>query len=177
MATKTRRRGSSPHAEATKSETLAAPCKEYAPVPTSVPGVFRNRHGALVDADGVAVGLAALRAQEAAERDALGLKEPATPAEFLKTVALDPRHPLPVRVDAAKAAAPYTDRKQPQAVDGGVGADGKPLPIGLALDTQGLSNLSDEELATLRALLRKGARAPDAPVGPVEDSGSPVDGV
>lgn len=72
-----------------------------------------------------------------------------TPAEVLLSVALDRSKPLPLRMAAAKDAAPYYDRRQPMALDGGLGKDGEPLPL---FDP---SRLSTEELTALSALLSK----------------------
>lgn len=93
-----------------------------------------------------------VKAADAAARvEVLG--EPAdTPAKFLKSVALDPRQPMERRLDAAKAAAPYTDRKQPLGVDGGLDANGAPQPL---IDVAKLQGMPTAELVQMIELLRK----------------------
>lgn len=125
--------------------------------PTRTPGVFLNRMGVLVDKDGSALAL-----KDVLRRDKADLSEVAgatvdTPAKLLKAVSMDPRLPLGLRVDAAKSAAPYFDRKQPQAIDGGVNPDGTVVPL---LDAGKLQGLSDKELQQLRVLLEKAGGTP-----------------
>src|SRR5688500_180893 len=110
---KSAREGSSRPAEAKNPSGPAL-------APTEVPGVFRNSAGNLVDEFGFILGL---RKAKQAEQDDLSQvlgHEVRTPAEFLKALSLDPRVPVQMRMEAAKAAAPYTDRKMPQGLDGGV---------------------------------------------------------
>jgi hypothetical protein len=122
---------------------------------TDVDGVFRNTAGDLVNQHGVLLGFAGVKQQTAAA-ESLVLGKPAeTPAEVLKFAALNPMFPLQVRLDAAKAAAPYYDRRRPFAVDGGedpANPAGPGLPFGNLADLKGLSNA---ELATLHTLLSK----------------------
>lgn len=74
----------------------------------------------------------------------------ATPAQYLKAVALDPRVSMGVRLDAAKAAAPYTDRKMPSAVDGGVDPNtGAALPL---FPPSMFEGLSDEAIKQIKAI-------------------------
>lgn len=71
----------------------------------------------LVDEKGVWVGYAkAKETEEEAELRILGEKAD-TPAKVMKRIALDPTLPLVVRLDAAKSAAPYYDKKTPVAVE------------------------------------------------------------
>lgn len=93
----------------------AAPLRHL--TPTDDPGVFLNAAGLLVDAKGVWVGLAKSKeTEEAAELRILGEKAD-TPAKVMKRIALDPTLPMVMRLDAAKAAAPYYDKKTPVAVE------------------------------------------------------------
>lgn len=85
--------------------------------PTDDPNVFINAAGMLVDEKGVWVGYAkAKETEEEAELRILGEKAD-TPAKVMKRIALDPTLPLVVRLDAAKSAAPYYDKKTPVAVE------------------------------------------------------------
>ena len=85
--------------------------------PTDDPKVFRNAAGLLVDSKGVFIGYAKSREneEEAAERIIGGPVD--SPAKLLKRVALDPTLPMAMRLDAAKAAAPYYDKKTPVSVE------------------------------------------------------------
>ena len=85
---------------------------------TNIPGVFLNKDGSQVDEHGVLLSLReVLRAEEELTEE---LGEPnQTPAQFLRRVALDPRLPLPTRMQAAVASAPYFDRKMPIGLEGG----------------------------------------------------------
>lgn len=87
-------------------------------VETDIPGVFRNRQGALCDERGVRLSFAKLKAMDD-ERwaEVLGAP-PSTPAELLKGVALDPRMHIDVRLSAAKQAAPYFDMRMPLQLNG-----------------------------------------------------------
>jgi len=71
------------------------------------------------------------------------------PLEYLMSLLRDQRIPVGIKLDAAKAAAPYLHRKMPIAIEGG-DAD---RPI--RLDAQALRGLSRTEIGTLRALLVK----------------------
>jgi hypothetical protein len=85
--------------------------------PTDDPDVFRNASGGLVDKYGVLLALRAYSMDEP-ERGAKLIGGPVdSPAKLLKMVALDPLMPLVMRIDAAKAAAPYFDKKTPVAVE------------------------------------------------------------
>lgn len=76
--------------------------------PTDIPGVYRNSAGVLVDVRNVALSFKSLQQRDKARfTEVLGGAEVAHPADLLRAVALDPRMPLAMRIDAAKAAAPY----------------------------------------------------------------------
>lgn len=126
---------------------------ELAPQPTATPGVFLNRMGVLVNANGVALQLADVIKQDKDHLSALANEKVDTPAAVLKAYALDPTKPVQIRLEAAKAAAPYYNRKKPVAIDGGEDEDGNPIPL---FDPKALKGLSDEELVQLKALLEKG---------------------
>lgn len=146
-------------------KTAAAPKKRAArhPAPedtprlrtTDAPGVYLNAAGDAVNEHGVLLAFQSLRdAHDATVAEVLGAPAK-TPAEVLKWAALDFRLPLGLRLDAAKAAAPYYDRKKPTSIDGGEdpAAPGGPgLPLGNLADLRGLST---KELATLYDLLAK----------------------
>lgn len=84
---------------------------------TSIPGVFINASGAEVDERGVKLNLSSIkRTEEELALEILG-EVVDSPAKLLKRVALDPRIPMMIRIDAAKAAAPYFDRKTPVSIE------------------------------------------------------------
>lgn len=122
---------------------------------TNKPGVFLNSTGTECDYRGIA--LALLRAskvsQEQAEIEVLGhiAKDP---VDVLKFGALDRSLPLGVRLEFAKGAAPYTNRKMPVAVDGGANPN-DPNGPGLPINIADLKGLDAKELASLKALLQK----------------------
>lgn len=120
--------------------------------PSATPGVYLNALNVPCNELGVALSF-----MEVKRRDVQSLEEAAgrpvnTPAEFLSAVAMDPRQPMPVRIDAAKSAAPYTDRKQPVAVDGGLDPNGAPMPL---FDSLKLKGVPKEKLLALMALLQE----------------------
>lgn len=122
--------------------------------------MYRNRVGTLVDRFGVMLSFAALNARHVEHETQVLGKEAETPAEVLKLAALDRTLPLSTRVDAAKHAAPYYDRKKPVAVDGGEDPEtGKPQPILV----KNLRGLSDSELLKLEELVKKAETAPVEP--------------
>ena len=86
------------------------------PVPDQ-PGVFINPAGLRVDARGVLLKFSDAQTSEAAMDEQILGGPVDSPAKLLKRVALDPRMPMAWRLDAAKAAAPYFDRKTPVAVE------------------------------------------------------------
>lgn len=120
--------------------------------PTSVPGVYKNKVGVLVDGDGVMIDHSTLknRDQERFEKIIGGPVD--TPAKLLKAVALDPQLPLQTRIGAATSAAPYFDRKKPIGIDGG--EDGKAITVEHIHKIQGMSR---DELDQLERLLAMGA--------------------
>lgn len=71
-----------------------------------------------------------------------------TPAHVLKRYALDPTMPLSVRLDAAKAAAPYYDMKMPLRVEGDMRNTS-------SLDPAKLAAMSRTDREALLLLLRK----------------------
>lgn len=112
--------------------------------PTGVAGIFTNRMGVLVNAHGVSIGFAELRAHDTQRiRENLQGRDADTPADFLDSAWKDPRLPLSVRMDAAKASAPYRNQKL-IGLSGVAGAP--PLIVNYAND-------SDEELERKKALL------------------------
>lgn len=121
---------------------------------SDTPGVWLNELNIPCDADGCALSFKQVQERDVARfSEVLSGGELAnTPAKFLKAVSLDPRLPLGTRIDAAKAAAPYSDRRQPIALDGGAAPDGSPVPL---LDFSKLTSLTDAELTGLRGLLAK----------------------
>ena len=83
-------------------------------VPQDIPGVFKNRAGVLVNDKGVALSLADLQKRDEEHIKSILEDGPTayrTPAEFLRSVAFDPRQPLHVRVNAANKAAPFFSPK------------------------------------------------------------------
>lgn len=115
---------------------------------TSTPGVFINSSGVLVDEDGCMVEFGAIKKKDEDRFDrALGRKVE-TPAQLLEATAMDPTMPLNVRLEAAKAAAPYTDRKKGTDVE----AEGLNYKQKISRNLRGLS---DGELEMFEALLCK----------------------
>lgn len=118
--------------------------------PTDLPDVYHNKMGTLVDEYNVAISFKALRIKDLNRfREALGGGEVNQPADLLKAVALDPRLPLHMRVDAANKAAPYFTPKR-VAIQG---VDGAP-PISL----QDVSALPQKDLDRLEALYAQAAK-------------------
>lgn len=125
-------------------------------VPTDTPGVYLNSLRIPVNAAGVALTFLQVKKLDADRFEAV-IGEPVdTPAKFLKAVSLDPRMGMGVRIDAAKAAAPYTDRKMPVGVDGGLDAAGKAVPL---FDHSRVDHMSSEDIKALLALLKKNGAA------------------
>lgn len=113
--------------------------------PTDVPGVFRNKAGVLVDADGIAVGFRDVKkADDTRFKEVLG-RDPLTPLDVITGTAMDPRNPMHVRLDAAKAATPYLSPKL-VAIQGVAGAP----PI-----RHDMTNKSDSELVAMRAKMEE----------------------
>ena len=117
------------------------------------PGVFLNSLNIPCDENGVALDFVRVKQLDRDNMSAVLDRPIATPRDFLESVAMDPRQPLGVRMEAAKIVIPYTDRRKPQSIDGGVDPQtGEVLPLGFDV-----SLLSDKELSALDALLAKGA--------------------
>ncbi len=123
---------------------------------SEIPGVWLNEFNIPCDEDGVAMSFKQVKARDATRLEEAysleGDQAVDTPAKFLKAVAMDPRVPMSARVSAAVSAAPYFDRKQPIAIDGGAGDNGKPVPL---FDFNKLQGLSTAELSLMRDLLTK----------------------
>lgn len=113
---------------------------------TDRPGVYLNSNGAFVDSNGVLLSLAALGDAEAALDEAILGKKVETPAELMKRIALDPRLPLTMRLDAAKGAAPYYDKKTPIATEN--------TNVDKTMDLAVLAKLPKGQRAELLALLK-----------------------
>jgi hypothetical protein len=113
--------------------------------------VYLNAFNVPCDADGLALGFATLKALDRAKLAEVIDESADTPAKFLKALALDPRQPMAVRFEAAKAAAPYFDRKAPVAIDGGLDDAGKAQPLNFAV----LDELPKAKLLEMLGLLGK----------------------
>lgn len=74
---------------------------------TDIEGVYINEHGVHVDEHGVAVAFKELRAKDRAQRREVLDHDITEPHHLLKALAFDPRLPLHIRGEYAKAAAPY----------------------------------------------------------------------
>lgn len=127
----------------------------YALQKTTTPGVYVNRAGIMVDKNGVALNFNQVKDKDDERWKQILGKPVETPAELLKAVSLDPTKPLAMRIDAAKSAAPYTDRKKPVGIDGG--EDGKPI----MLSVKELRGLDDTQLAQMKALVALAIAAPE----------------
>lgn len=150
------RRSKTPPSATDEFEAGELPAEEPTLRPTGTPGVYLNRMNALVDRNGVALSFKdVLRKDKDNMRDVIGV-EVDTPAKLLKAVALDPRFRMGLRIDAAKNAAPYFDRKMPTAIDGGVNPDGTSIPL---FDASKLQGLDSKELKTMLALMEKAGLA------------------
>lgn len=118
---------------------------------TEVPEVYRNLRGVQVDRRGIALSLTQLRQHHhAAMAEVLG-KPADTPAEVMRGIALDPRYDIKVRLDAAKAAAPYYDRKMPVSIEQKDTTPG----AGSTIDMAALAALPKGEREALLATLGK----------------------
>lgn len=115
---------------------------------TDVPGVFRTKDGSFVDENGVDMEFKSIKKRDDARFAEVTGSAPTQPADLLKAVALDPRNPLHMRMDAATKAAPYFTPKL-VAVQGVQGA----APIGI----QALGGMTQEQLNQYEALLRQAA--------------------
>lgn len=113
---------------------------------TDIPGVYRNRAGVMVGEDGVALSFRDLKKRDDERHVEVIGKPVQTPAEFLKSVALDPRMPLHTRVDAANKSAAFFDAKR-VAVQGG--------PVGSPALKMQVAELPKESLDKMEALLEQ----------------------
>lgn len=135
-----------------KGRAASAPAKPAAGLTaTDTPGAYLNDRGVPCDERGIALDFLQLKTLDRARLGAVIDDTVDSPAKFLKAVALDPRMSTAVRVDAAKAAAPYFDRKTPVSVDGGLGEDGAAQPLNLAV----LATMPKAELQAALVLLAK----------------------
>lgn len=122
---------------------------------TDVPGVYLNSLNMRVNENGVALTFLQVKEADEARFERVIGSRVDTPAKLLKAVALDPTMNLAVRIDSAKSAAPYFDRKMPVALDGGIDPNsGAVVPL---FDTTKLGGLSTAELKALKGLIAKGA--------------------
>jgi hypothetical protein len=113
--------------------------------PTDIPGVFRNKAGVLTDEAGVSLTFKTLRKLDNDRfADALSGGAVSEPADLLKAIALDPRMPLHVRMDAANKSAGFFTPKR-VAVQGVAGAP----PIGV----EQVNKLPQKDLDKLEAAL------------------------
>lgn len=77
-----------------------------------------NKDGAFVDSRGVRFSITNMAQETEADMAERLIGGPIdTPAKLLKMIALDPLRPMMVRIDAAKAAAPYFDKKTPVSIE------------------------------------------------------------
>jgi hypothetical protein len=115
--------------------------------PTATPGIYVNKEGAFVDSRGVLFSLTNIAQEteaDVAERLIGGPID--SPAKLLKMIALDPMRPMMVRIDAAKAAAPYFDRKTPVSIEN--------KNEDLTLDALAIAQLPAEKRRELLAMLK-----------------------
>jgi len=99
---------------AAKTEADAPPLPHL--TPTDDPSVFVNAMGQRVDANGVLLRFLTPDNEEEYGAKIIG-EAVDTPAKVMKRIALDPLLPLSLRLDAAKGAAPYFDKKKPIAIE------------------------------------------------------------
>jgi hypothetical protein len=114
---------------------------------TDTPNVYRNRAGVLVDADGIALGFRDVKREDDARFSEVLGRTPTQPLDIIEGVAMDPRLPMMVRLDAAVKAAPYRHPKL-VAVSGVAGG----APINVSLEGLNAHQLSEYESLLKRAL-------------------------
>lgn len=85
---------------------------------TDIEGVYLNETGEHVDAHGVAIAFKELRAKDRAQRREVLDSDITEPHHLLKALAFDPRLPIHIRGEYAKAAAPYFAAKKLDRGDG-----------------------------------------------------------
>lgn len=162
MATKRPALPASPAPRPRARAPAAPPCKEVRRVAsrtplltvTETPGIYLNRLGVKCDVDGIALSFKQIRAMDADVVQELG-NSPDTldPLLFMNSVMSNPTVSMTMRMDAAKAIAGYTVRKPTQGVDGGLGPDGKPLPL-FSVDMALIKELTEVELVIALKVLR-----------------------
>jgi len=126
---------------------------------TGIPGVYVNRSGNRVNRNNVLLSMLQLKAAERDHAEEV-IGEPVdTPAELLRLVALDPTQPLALRIECAKSAAPYYDRKMPIGIEGG--APERPVTVETAGILKRLNELpANEKRMAFKLLETLGVIAP-----------------
>lgn len=114
--------------------------------PTKDPEIFLNAAGSMVDRHGILLSLSRTARSEDERAEEIIGERIDSPAKLLKFVALDPTQPMMLRLDAAKAAAPYFDKKTPVAIENKV--------EDWTLDTVAISALPREKRLELLRVLR-----------------------
>lgn len=131
----------------------AAPVTAVVPLArTDLPGIYRNTSGAFTDDRGVPVTWT--RIKEADDNrwvEAVGAV-PKTPAQLMTAMAMDPRHSLEFRLNAARLAAPYTDRKMPLMIEASATVGG--------VDLATLGSMTPDDRKALLDLLKKAGVEP-----------------
>lgn len=157
--------------EVSVGDQLTDPYEEnaaYGLTKTQTPGVYVNSAGVLVDVNGVMLDFKTVQEKDQERFERVIGEKVDTPAKLLKAVALDPTQPLDRRMEAAKAAAPYTDKKVPTKMEV---ESSQGVPI---MSVQQLRGLSVEELRQLKFLLMKSAGTPEAMDVPFVETGVKV---
>lgn len=118
--------------------------------PSDIPGVFINRAGIHVNEDGVRISFKELQQRDKDRFTEVLGHEPATPADVLRGISMDPRVPMHVRQSAANQCASFYSPKLASTTI--VGANGGPLDVRAQV-----GELSDAALAKLDKLISQGA--------------------
>lgn len=142
---KARRQGSSGRSKTTQfKEGAANPKKRKTEKPIPTPEQAEALHS-------LGTPSAAQRRKKPSEEEqrSLAQRTGLTPLEYLVYLLRDPKIPLGIKIEAAKAAAPYMHKRMPIAIESSDA--NKPI----RLDLGSLQNLNRAEIATLRALLLK----------------------
>lgn len=135
-------------------KAVAAEVEGRYPQPTEIPGIFLNRYGYKVNDKGFLLPLREVQALETRRtEDVLGEEKTSSPAQYLRRVALDPTLQIHTRMAAAIAAAPYFDRKMPQALEGS--SPNEPIKTEMSLTIKSLNALQPTERKAALALLEK----------------------
>lgn len=148
--------------------------------PTEMEGVFLNRFGVKVGADGVALSFAALKAKDT-QRQAQALapkNDTGTTLDFVESVRADPGLPLDMRLRAANMALPYQHQKKPTAFVGGGGPD-SPIQMHVTMDVM-LQQLAealprDEAMMVMEVLRRANERKMAAASPPAAEAVVPTE--